>query len=214
MPSRAEPRRRVPAVIRVWNRRLHYFLGLYFLFFIWLFSLSGWLLNHPQWAASAGANSRAESRYDRALEGLTGDDIEARAREVMRQLDVVGEIGWPASQPANALLFNVNRPTEFNEIRVDLQTRVASVRHFENSGLAAFRIFHTFSGTRYTDAAGRDWLLTTVWVAAMDALAIGLLLMVFGGYHMWWQVRRKRLAGAVALAAGVVGCAIFLAGLF
>jgi hypothetical protein len=31
---------------RVWNRKLHYYLGLYFLFFVWLFALSGLLLNH------------------------------------------------------------------------------------------------------------------------------------------------------------------------
>ena len=33
----------------VWNRRLHYYLGLYLLFFTWLFVLSGLLLNHPKW---------------------------------------------------------------------------------------------------------------------------------------------------------------------
>ena len=33
----------------VWNRKLHYYLGLYFLFFLWLFSLTGLMLNHQQW---------------------------------------------------------------------------------------------------------------------------------------------------------------------
>jgi hypothetical protein len=33
----------------VWNRRVHYYLGLYLLFFIWLFAFTGVLLNHPRW---------------------------------------------------------------------------------------------------------------------------------------------------------------------
>ena len=32
-----------------WNRKFHYYLGLYFLFFLWLFSLTGLMLNHQQW---------------------------------------------------------------------------------------------------------------------------------------------------------------------
>jgi len=35
--------------LETWNRRLHYYLGLYFLFFLWLFSLTGLMLNHQQW---------------------------------------------------------------------------------------------------------------------------------------------------------------------
>lgn len=41
----------------------------------------------------------------------------------------------------------------------------------------------------------RDWLLTSVWVAAMDTLALGLLVMVFGTYYMWYQLKPKRTLG-------------------
>ncbi len=43
-PSSMETR-----ALEVWNRKLHYYLGLYFLFFLWLFSLTGLMLNHQQW---------------------------------------------------------------------------------------------------------------------------------------------------------------------
>ena len=36
--------------LEAWNRRLHFYLGLYLLFFIWLFALTGLLLNHPKWS--------------------------------------------------------------------------------------------------------------------------------------------------------------------
>ena len=35
--------------VLVWNRRVHYYLGLFLLFFIWLFAFTGLLLNHPRW---------------------------------------------------------------------------------------------------------------------------------------------------------------------
>jgi hypothetical protein len=200
-------------MFQAWNRRLHVYLGLYFLFFIWLFALSGWLLNHGQWAASWGVNERHETRYERTLEPPAGGSDLARAREVMRELNLTGEINWPPSQPPGVLAFGVNRPGDASEVRVDLVQNRASIRHFENTAVATFRIFHTFSGSRYTDTARRDWLVTSVWVIAMDALSFGLVVMVLGGYYMWWQLRTKRTLGLIALGAGVAGCAAFAAGL-
>ncbi len=48
----------------VWNRRLHYYLGLYFLFFLWLFSATGLMLNHQQWFGDL--YRRAETTYETA----------------------------------------------------------------------------------------------------------------------------------------------------
>jgi len=47
MSSLSDSRRPTGAVLEAWNRRLHYYLGLYFLLFLWLFSFTGLLLNHP-----------------------------------------------------------------------------------------------------------------------------------------------------------------------
>ena len=165
-----------------WNRKLHFYLG--------------------NWATALHANERTETRYDRTLEPLRGQADTDRARDVMRQLSMTGEINWPASQQAGYFAFNVSRPTEANQVRVDLARNVVSVQHFDNGGFAAFRIFHTFSGSRYTDSARRDWVLTEVWVVAMDALAIGLTVMVLGSYYMWFRLKQKRRLGVIALALG------------
>jgi hypothetical protein len=47
----------------------------------------------------------------------------------------------------------------------------------------------------------------------MDALAAGLLVMVFGSYYMWWRLGRMRVVGWVALAAGWASCVLFVYGL-
>jgi hypothetical protein len=47
----------------------------------------------------------------------------------------------------------------------------------------------------------------------MDAVAFGLIVMVFSSYIMWYRLRAKRLGGLVALLAGVISCGAFLGAL-
>jgi hypothetical protein len=69
-------------------------------------------------------------------------------------------------------------------------------------------------GSRYNNPGmTRDWLLTSVWVFVMDALAVGLLIMVFGSYSMWYRLKPKRTFGWIVLAAGFVSCGLFVFGL-
>jgi hypothetical protein len=195
-----------------WNRKLHFYLGLYFLFFLWLFSLTGLMLNHGQWAVSIAANTRTESRYERAVERPTGETDLQRSRDVMRQLGIAGEIDIPP-QVAGRLQFNTSRPGGSAQVRVNLQTNLASVQQFENSHLGRFRNLHTFSGSRYAQPeSSRDWILTRIWVLAMDALSAGLIVMVVGSYYMWWRLKRAHWLGVVSLGAGFAACAWFVAG--
>lgn len=194
-----------------WNRKLHYYLGLYFLFFLWLFSLTGLMLNHQQWFTDL--YERTETRYDAVVELPEADTDLARARDVMRQLNLRGEIDWPATHPVGHLDFNVSRPNGAAQVRVDINARRAYVREFTNSHLHAFQIFHTFSGARYTQPASqRDWVLTNVWAFAMDALASGLVVIVLGSYYMWWRLKTQHVLGFMVLAAGFMSASIFVTG--
>jgi len=192
-----------------WNRRLHYYLGLYFLFFLWLFSATGLMLNHQQWFSDL--YGRAESAYDTPIETLTGESTLERTRDLMRQLDLTGEIDWPVSQPVGHIDFSVSRPGASAQVRVDLNAKTAYVRTFDNNSKLTFQALHTFSGSRFNQPASRrDWIVTSLWVWAMDALAAGLIVMVFGSYYMWYRLKRRRRLGVAVLAGGLVSCAAFL----
>lgn len=204
MPSSAR-------ILEAWNRKLHYYLGLYFLLFLWLFSVTGLMLNHQQWFR--GLNERRETSYEMPIVSPAGDTMLDQTRDLMDQLNVQGEIDWPASQPAAHLDFNVGRPSGAAQIRVDLNAKTAYVREFDNNKRLAFQIFHTFSGSRFNQPASRrDWIVTSVWVWAMDALAIGLIVMVLGSYYMWWRLKKRKTLGAIVLAAGAASCFAFLLG--
>ena len=131
----------------------------------------------------------------------------------MRQLNLRGEVDWPASQPVGHIDFNVARPNGSAQVRVDLYAKHAYVKEFENGHLHAFQIFHTFSGARFNQPAiRRDWIMTSIWVFAMDALAAGLIVMVLGSYYMWWRLKKLKTLGVAALAAGFAICVAFVAG--
>jgi hypothetical protein len=214
MSSPSDPRRTAAAALEAWNRRLHYYLGLYFLLFIWLFSFTGLLLNHPRWPLSRIPND-ANPAYERTIEPPRGGADLERARDIMRQLGLAGEIDWPQTAQAQGRLdFNIAYPKQATQVRVDLARQRATVQQVERSLWSGLRIMHTFSGWRYTSAGtSRDWTVTSVWVVAMDAVAAGLLVMVFGSYYMWWRLERLRTAGWVALVAGWASCAFFVYGL-
>jgi hypothetical protein len=198
-------------VFETWNRKLHYYLGLYFLFFLWLFLLTGLLLNHGRWALAQAANQRRETRYEESVRPPAGEMDRARAQDVAAQLRLTGEIDLPATpQLPGHFDFNVARPKDASQVKVDLGERKASIQHFDNGGWATFRIFHTFSGSRFNAPdTHRDWIVTTVWVIAMDALSAGLIVMVLGSYYMWYRLKRRHALGFVVLAAGFGCCALF-----
>ena len=189
-----------------WNRKLHYYLGLYFLFFLWLFSATGLMLNHQQWFKDLYV--RLETSYDTPIRTPAGESVLRRTHDLMDQLNLRGEVDWPSAQPVGHLDFSVSRPNGSAQVRVDLNAKQAYVREFRNNGRNAFQIFHTFSGSRFNQPASRrDWIVTDVWVWAMDALAAGLIIMVLGSYYMWYRLKPKRTLGAAVLIAGVLTCA-------
>ena len=198
----------------VWNRKLHYYLGVYFLFFLWLFSVTGLMLNHQGWFSNL--YNRVETTEEIQIEPLSSSDTDlARARDLLRQVNLRGEIDWPASQPVGQLNFNVSRPNGSAQVRVDLNANQAFIRHFDNSARHSFQILHTFSGSRFNQPTSRrDWIVTSVWVWAMDALAAGLIVMVFSSYYMWYRLKTQRILGVAVLLAGLVSCGLFLTGLF
>jgi hypothetical protein len=197
--------------LEVWNKKLHYYLGLYFLFFLWLFSLTGLMLNHQQWFSDL--YGRKQTTYEKEIEPPAGETQLALTRDLMQQLNLAGEIDWPVDQPVGHLDFTVSRPNGASRVRADINARKAYVREFQNGHFHAFQIFHTFSGSRFNQPASqRDWMMTSVWVFTMDALAGGLIVMVLGSYYMWWRLKKRKSLGVAALAAGFGICALFVAG--
>lgn len=215
VPARKPLSRRAADTYKVWNRRLHYYLGLYFLFFVWLFAFTGLLLNHSSWTFAEFWPNRKISTYQRAIQPPAGSNSVAQAKDLMKQLGIEGEIEWgAAAADSYHLNFQVNRPGHNFAVKADLRNRSAKVERTEINTWGVMRVLHTFTGVRAADPkAQRDWRLTTIWALSMDAVALGLIVMVVSGLFMWYGLKAKRRWGLAALALGIISCGWFLFGL-
>lgn len=66
------PERRASDLFLVWNRRIHYFIGLYLLFFCWLFVFTGLLLNHPRWRFAEFWPNRVQNTIEMPVDAPAG----------------------------------------------------------------------------------------------------------------------------------------------
>lgn len=199
------------SIFELWNRKLHYYIGLYLLFFVWLYSLTGLLLNHTTWQFQQFWPSRTVSAEERVIQDpAPGSDLE-QARKLLRQFGIRGEIALPVGRPTPARLeVRANRPGYSYVILADLAESRARLETTHVNGWGVARALHEFTGVR--PGTRRNWIVTSIWALSMDAVSLGLIVMVVGGYYLWWRLPRKRAWGFVALALGVLCCGAFVFG--
>ena len=205
----------VADAVFAWNRRIHYYLGLYFLFFTWLFVFTGLLLNHPRWNFAQFWPNRVQTVTEHSIQPLTGASLFESASDVMRQLGIAGELQWPAQRIERGVLaFQVSRPGLILDIEANLEQGRVTVQRNQLNAWGVMQLLHTFTGTPAADVYNsRDWVLTTIWAASMDAVALGLIVMVLSSYVMWYRLKGKRVGGIIALLLGFVSCVAFLGAL-
>lgn len=204
----------MPKWIETWNRKIHIYLGLYFLFFLGLFSISGLVLNHPQWAFAQFWSSRIETSSVHKIKTPTAQENQARAEELLAQLNMEGEIEQIGTPPENRLNIQVVRPGRTVNVSADFTTGQATVKEIEINGWGIMNALHQFNGVRLDDKGRtRDWLPTMLWTLSMDALCVGLIFWVLSSLYMWYRLNSKRFLGFTALGAGILCCGIFVFGL-
>jgi hypothetical protein len=200
--------------MKSWLLKIHLWLGLYFLIFLWLFSASGLLLNH-HWDFAEFWTNRKQSSAQHLLTPLTTQSDLDRAHEVMRQLNLAGEVEWTASRPTDQRIdFRVARPGRNVEVKADLAGLTASVQDVRLNGWGILRALHTFNGAAANaNRAERDWNLTKLWTFAMDALAAGLVALVITSVLLAWERRDRRRGALLAFVGGCAVCGFFVVGL-
>lgn len=205
--------RRAPS-LRLLNRKVHNYLGLFLLLFLWLFSLSGLLLNHS-WAFAEFWPQRQETTASRTIERPRATGDVAIARELMAQLGVKGEVNSTERGPEpDRFTFQAGKPGQSFKVEADFASGRASVQETRVNGWGVFRTLHTFTGVKLDEPEKRrDWLLTHVWSFAMDMVAVGFIVLVLTGLYLWLRGPSRRWPGAVALTLGVLACGAWLWGL-
>lgn len=200
-----------------WNRKLHFYTGLFLLFFTWLFAFSGLLLNHPSWNFAENWTNRKQANHERPIAAF-GPEIAgdlAQAHEIMKQLAIDGEILWTTTRTdTNLFDFQVRRPGHYLFIKADFRLKRVTVQQNDVNLWGVIKGLHTFTGVQMDDPRNtRDWPLTSLWALSMDAVAIGLIFMTLSGVYIWFRRPQKRLSGAIVLILGTLVCGLFCVGL-
>lgn len=208
MPSR------ITQSLLKWNRKLHLYLGLYFIVFLWLFAASGLLLNHA-WSFTEFWSQRRQSTTQHAITRPQANTDLGRARDLMQQLGIAGEVERTTThRTPDRFDFRAVRPGRVLEVKADFGNQTAEIQEVRVNGWGAMRALHTFTGVRPGPAQGeRDWWLTRLWSLCMDALAVGLILLVASSLVMACEQRAKWLLAGLVLGFGLLVCGFFVFGL-
>jgi len=205
------PRR--PASIKKWNRRIHIWLGLYMLLFLWVIAVSGLFMNHPGWFNAQPVRTSVEQTV-MMPEAVT--DLE-KATDIMDQLGITGEVLIRGNMPEGKFDFTCVRPNLRQFVSVDLATFNATLQLVDLQLVGTLGDLHTFTGVRgiYREPNSiRDWLPTRIWSFSMDAVAIGVILMVLTSLYMGWQRLKVHPLGSMAsFALGIIVTVYFMWGL-
>jgi hypothetical protein len=190
-------------------------VGLFLLLFLWLFALSGLLLNHPQWEFHNFWPTREESTVEKAIHLDAPKSFEAGVAALAGQLELSGETErLNGEQKPGHIEFRLTRPGLITTVSADLETQTATVHQIKVNKWGVFRMLHTFSGVRLNDPnLTRDWIVTRLWSFSMDAVAIGIIVMVLSSYYLWFLRKSRRRPGAIVLALGFLSCGFFLWGI-
>ncbi len=199
-----------PPTFHTFTRRLHIHLGLFLLLFIWLFSLSGLLLNHGGWKFASFWEQRQESKIDIAvpLNALTDPNPDAR---IMEFLKISGEV-QQQKRTAEALEFRVQSPGIVTDVSIDLTTGSGTKKVMKYNVWGKWRTLHTFNGmSKENPSQSPNWLVTTIWRFTMDGIAVGLIITCLSSWIMWYDVRKEYKLGYSILAGslGVAGYFLF-----
>lgn len=192
------------------NRKLHIHLGLFLLLFIWLFSLSGLILNHGSWKFASFWDEREEASVDFTLplSALTQPDVKS---EVVKFLDIEGEVQGASSSSEN-LKFRIVAPGIVRDVNVDLKTGIGTIKVLKFNFWGKFRTLHTFNGIdKGNSSQSPNWLIANIWRYAMDAIALGLIIICISSWMMWYKIRKEYKFGLLALITGfaMVGYFVF-----
>lgn len=187
------------------NRRTHLYSGLFFIPWFLFYALSSAFFNHPAWFNNGPVKMIPMfSRTYTAEPAITQGDPRAFVGRLLKANDLEGQfvVRWDDHQ---RLVINQVRFLYNTEITFDPATQqVSASRSWANLRILLGRV-HTRGGY---DTNGS---LQIFWSVIVDIIQVTMMIWIASGLYMWWNLKRFRGWGLLALASGF---ALFIAFLF
>ena len=192
------------------NRRLHIHIGLFLVLFIWLFSLSGLLLNHGNWKFTSFWEQRKETKRVNIIKVHHGLDSLNLIKDIITQVKISGEV-QNTQLNSDSADFQIAYPGHIRNVHVDLRRGICIEKDIQFNFWGKLHTLHTFNGAnRQNEDASPNWLITRIWKFSMDAIAVGLILITISSWLMWYKIRSNYPFSALVGIAGFIIATYFL----
>jgi hypothetical protein len=194
-----------------WNRKLHIHLGLFMLLFVWLFSLSGLLLNHgSKWKFASFWNERKEITTSFPVSVVAGTDSSEMLKTIMKELGISGEVTG-VTLDTDSIDFRVSIPGHERNLHINFKKGTCTQKELIFNGWGKMKTLHTFNGfNKNNPDAPPNWAVTRIWQFTKDILAIGFILLCFTSWIMWYKIRDRYSWGWLFLLSGVAISVFFV----
>ena len=185
-------------------RQLHIYTSLAFFLPLFLFAVSGFMLNH-RWAIWETFATRVESEEPVAVQIPTsGTDLD-KAHSVLEQLNVGGEINSLTLEPdKNLWQIRTTRPGQWLEIKLNPTTGSGTLKRTDFNAWSIMPRMHTLAGLHSNIPEKKNWVWTKVWSLMMDLTAVATLVLLVTGLYMLTQMTSERRPGLIVLGIGSV----------
>jgi hypothetical protein len=194
------------------TRDLHLYLGLFVSPFVIVFAVSVFFLNHAKIDTSATTSSVTFRNVTIPIgfEAARGRDAVDRARGILNQVAVDGEIGFVRYvRDERRVIIPVSKPGLQTTVDVDLSNRSALVSRRPTGVLESIAYLHKSPGPHNADLRG-NWMWTRVWRWLADGTVYVLLFISATGLYLWFAIKAERRIGLILIGAGAVSFAAFL----
>ena len=195
-----------------WNLKIHIYIGLYLLFFTWLFGFSGLMLNH-HWEFANFWEERKETSFEKTIT-ISGAREEYRlVHDIMHKIDLNGNISNAKfSDDSIFLNFIISKPGTRYDIQANLIDGNILIKEMNFNKWGIMRALHVLRNPTLSEQGGRyQSAIASIWSFAMDIISVSLILLCFGGWYLWIKATRKRFyLGLISVASGFILCIFFL----
>lgn len=191
------------------NRKLHIYAGLFIVLFIWLFFVSGLLMNHGKWKFKNFYEKRIQEKTEFNISASIINNNPDAVNTIKKNLNLSGEVTNIRIQEKN-LAFRVSSPGLVQEVNVDSAGN-GSLNIMKYNFWGKLHTLHLFNGMDKNNPEQRPaWIVTRLWRIMMDITAIILIILSLGSWIMWIKVRKDYKSGYLFLSAGIIVAGYFL----
>ena len=188
-----------PSTFQRLNRKIHIYAGLFATLYILLFAISGIVLNHRLKIWDWFSNRVEKTREVAVTIPTEGSDLQ-KARTILRQLAVDGEIHRIVSEPAKGTFsFDTQRPGQFASVKLDATTGKGTLKTSDFNSWSILYNMHILTGH-----GSKNWIWANVWKVFSDLTALIMVVLTMSGLVMWWNIKSARRWGLICLEIGAV----------